>query len=89
VRLLTQDDLASVSGGYDIVYVAANANDPFAGPSIANLVGQLVNQQMDPNQFLQSVTASGIQLREFLFFSAQNTPPVPPMPPLPCPPNCP
>lgn len=83
MRSLTQDEIVSVSGAYDIVYVAANASDPYAGTNIATLVSQLVNHQMDPNQFLQDVANSGIQLTQFMYFSGQNPPP------LPCPPNCP
>jgi hypothetical protein len=84
MKLLSQEDISAVAGGYDIVYVAATANDPTSAASVAEQVSQLLNGQLDPAGFMQSLVGANIQINQFLYFSAQENP-LPPPPPCPAP----
>ena len=92
MRLLTQEDICEVSGGNQVVFVAADVIDGSITPSIANLVSQLMNGQMDPSSFMQSLANSGAQLTQYMYVSMgpgmMPPPPCGPMPPPPCPPFC-
>lgn len=83
MQTLTQQDIMQVSGGdgFNMVFVSVDIPNSSLAAQVANLVGRLMNGQMDPGAFAQAISDAGGNIVQYMIVSPSNQGPNPFPPP--------